>query len=90
MVHANCSGPSSSIIKQYNGIDGSTGGSASISTGFFPSSCFITFPFDISSRFYQYSVVNEAGGITLNCGLLLGVELRCILTENSEIMVLVY
>ena len=93
MLHANCSGPLSSIIKQYNGIDGSSGGSggsASISTGFFTSSCIITFPFDISSRFYQYSVVNEAGGITLNCGLSLGVELRCILNFDSEIMVLVY
>ncbi len=95
MIHANCSLASPSIIKQYNGVDS---GVASIASSGVNGLCKITFPFDISNRFYQVSVVNNLSGRSANCQISAsGLDLNCarfntgtFAGDNGQIMVLVY
>jgi len=67
MVHANCSGSASQIIKSYNGVNS---GSVNI-VGTFDGNCTIQFPFDISQRFWQVSAVDVFDGVNraISCGL---------------------
>ncbi len=95
MIHANCSLASPSIFKQYNGVDN---GVATIASSGVSGLCKVTFPFDISNRFYQVSVVNNLSGRSANCQISAsGQDLNCarfntstFAGDNGQIMILVY
>ena len=93
MIAAFCSSTSASISRQYNGVNNN---SASISNGALSGTCKITFPFDISNRFFQVSVVRALSGRSANCQAS-GSDLNCArfntntnAGDNGNIMVLVY
>ncbi len=97
MVHANCSGTTSSIVKSYNGVNS---GSVDI-VGSSDGNCGISFPFDLSQRFWQVSAVDVFDGEnkTVTCALNTGDSsvMFCNLTRgsngarrNGPIMLLIY
>ncbi len=95
MVTAFCSSSSSSISRQYNGVGGLNSSGASITNGTLNGTCKITFPFDVSSRFYQVSAVEDLLDINAVCQAS-GVELNCARhkattgLDNGQIMIMIY
>jgi len=92
MIRANCSA-TASISKQYNGVDDL---SATIVVGGINRLCTITFPFDISDRFYQVSSVEDLIATNATCQAS-GTDLNCARHRSStgallpgQIMILVY
>ena len=101
MVKARCAGPVSSIINSYNGVN-----SGSVSTvGSVEGQCVLGFPFNLSSRFFQTSVLSgynnldnfEERGVTCTLDSLNPNQLLCNVFKTSNgsskdgtIMVLIY
>lgn len=93
MVHAFCSNSGSSIAKSYNGV---SNGAITISDHLQAGRCEITFPADISDRYFQVSPLFGVPGRAASCSVSLN-ELNCVrfnpstLTgANGSIMILVY
>ncbi len=92
MINANCAS-TASISKQYNGVNDLP---ATIVAGGINGLCTITFPFDISDRFYQVSSVEDLIATNATCQTS-GTDLNCARHRSStgvllpgQIMIMVY
>ena len=97
MVHANCSGTASQVLKSYNGVNS---GSVNI-IGSSDGNCSINFPFDLSQRYWHVTAVRTFDGEnkTVSCALNTGdaTVMFCRLSRgsnnadrNGPIMLLIY
>lgn len=97
MVHVNCNGTASSLIKSYNGVDSGSALTLGSGTG----ACTIKFPITVSNRFWQASAVlpsnSEHRAVSCKVSSTNSSSLDCELfktsngsLQNGQIMVLIY